>query len=65
MIVIDPSAPYASGIRTALPHARIAVDHWHLVRLANDMVTEVRQRVNATAAAASRPIRCGRTGGCC
>src|SRR3712207_8520178 len=41
----DPSAPYASGIRTALPHARIAVDHWHLVRLANEMVTEVRQRV--------------------
>jgi transposase len=45
LVVIDPSAPYASGIRTALPHARIAVDHWHLVRLANDMLTEVRQRV--------------------
>ena len=45
LVVIDPSAPYASGVRTALPHARIAVDHWHLVRLANDMVTEVRQRV--------------------
>jgi transposase len=45
LVVIDPSAPYASGIRTALPHARIAVDHWHLVRLANDALTEVRQRV--------------------
>jgi transposase len=45
LVVIDPSAPYASGIRTALPHARIAVDHWHLVRLANDMLTQVRQRV--------------------
>jgi transposase len=45
LVVIDPSAPYASGIRAALPHARIAVDHWHLVRLANDMLTEVRQRV--------------------
>ena len=45
LVVIDPSAPYACGIRTALPHARIAVDHWHLVRLANEMVTEVRQRV--------------------
>jgi transposase len=44
-VVIDPSAPYASGIRAALPHARIAVDHWHLVRLANEVVTEVRQRV--------------------
>ena len=48
LVVIDPSAPYASGIRAALPHARIAVDHWHLVRLANDMVTEVRQRVTRT-----------------
>jgi transposase len=44
-VVIDPSAPYASGIGNALPGVQIAVDHWHLVRLANDMVTEVRQRV--------------------
>ncbi len=44
LVVIDPSAPYASGIRVALPHARIAVDKWHLVALANQMVTEVRQR---------------------
>ncbi|GGL45802.1 transposase [Phycicoccus endophyticus] len=39
------SAPYASGVRAALPHAKIAVDKWHLVALANTMVTEVRQRV--------------------
>lgn len=45
VVVIDPSAPYASGIRAALPEALIAVDHWHLVKLANDIVTEVRQRV--------------------
>ena len=45
LVVIDPSAPYASGVRTALPNARIAVDKWHLVALANQMVTEVRQRV--------------------
>jgi len=44
LVVIDPSAPYASGIRAALPGARIAVDKWHLVALANQMVTEVRQR---------------------
>ena len=48
LVVIDPSAPYASGIRTALPRARIAVDKWHLVALANQMVTEVRQRVQPT-----------------
>ena len=45
VVVIDPSAPYASGIRAALPHAEIAVDKWHLVRWRNQMVTEVRQRV--------------------
>ena len=44
-VVIDPSAPYASGIRASLPNARIAVDKWHLVALAHTMVTEVRQRV--------------------
>lgn len=45
VVVIDTSAPYASGVRAALPHAKIAVDKWHLVALANTMVTEVRQRV--------------------
>lgn len=45
VVVIDTSAPYASGIRVALPLAKIAVDKWHLVALANQMVTEVRQRV--------------------
>jgi transposase len=45
IVVIDPSAPYASGIRAALPKVKIAVDKWHLVALANQVVTEVRQRV--------------------
>ena len=45
IVVIDPSAPYASGIRAALPGVKIAVDKWHLSALANTMVTEVRQRV--------------------
>jgi transposase len=48
IVVIDPSAPYASGIRAALPEVKIAVDKWHLVALANTMVTEVRQRVTRT-----------------
>ena len=45
VVAIDPSAPYASGIRRALPGARIVLDHFHLVMLANAMVTDVRQRV--------------------
>src|SRR4051794_1524873 len=35
LVVIDLSVPYASGIRAALPAARIAVDKRHVVRLAN------------------------------
>jgi transposase len=42
---IDPSAMFRSALETALPAVRISVDHWHLVRLANLMVTKVRQRV--------------------
>jgi transposase len=55
VVAIDPSATFRAAIETALPHTRISVDHWHLVRLANLMVTKVRQRVaqetNATGAA--------------
>jgi hypothetical protein len=43
---IDPSAPKTSGIRRALPGARIVVDHFHLVVLANQAVTDVRQHVS-------------------
>ena len=44
-MALDPSAPYAAAVRDALPAARVAVDHFHLVALANQAVTEVRQRV--------------------
>jgi transposase len=45
VVAMDPSATYRSAITKALPGAAISVDHWHLVRLANLMVTSVRQRV--------------------
>jgi Transposase len=45
VVAIDPSAPYASGIRRALPQAKIVLDPFHLVMLANKMLTDVRQRV--------------------
>ena len=45
VVVIDPHAGYAAAIRTALPAARVAVDHFHLIMLANKAVTAVRQRV--------------------
>lgn len=45
VVATDPSAPFAAAVRRALPQARLVVDHWHLHRLANLMVTRVRQRV--------------------
>ena len=45
VVVIDPHAGYAAAVRAELPEARIAVDHFHLIMLANKAVTAVRQRV--------------------
>ena len=45
VVAIDPCAVYRTAITRALPHAVIVVDHFHLVRLANQAVTRVRQRV--------------------
>lgn len=46
-VAIDPAAVYATAIRTPglLPNATIVVDHFHLVKLANDALTKVRRRV--------------------
>ncbi len=45
VVAIDPSAPFARALRELLPNETMVVDHWHLHRLANLMLTEVRQRV--------------------
>ncbi|MGC4936187.1 ISL3 family transposase [Gordonia sp. DT30] len=45
-VAIDPSAAYAAAVTTELlPDAQVVADHFHLVKLANDMVTAVRRRV--------------------
>jgi transposase len=49
VVVIDPHAGYAAAVRAALPDAAIAVDHFHLIMLANKAVTTVRQRVTREA----------------
>jgi transposase len=45
VVAMDPCATYRRAVQEALPQARIVADHFHLVRLANDAVTRVRQRV--------------------
>lgn len=45
LVAIDPCAAYAHAVRTTLPQATVVVDHFHLTRLGNDMLTKVRRRV--------------------
>lgn len=42
-VCIDLSGSYAKVIADALPEAVVVADRFHLVRLANDMLTQVRQ----------------------
>lgn len=44
LVAIDMSSEFRAAVRKALPKARISVDHWHVVRLANEMLTKVRRR---------------------
>jgi HPt (histidine-containing phosphotransfer) domain-containing protein len=44
-VAIDMCTIFTSAIRQALPDATVVVDHFHLVQLANQTLTEVRRRV--------------------
>ena len=46
VVAIDPSTAFRSAVRRWLPKARVSVDHFHLIKLANDMTTAVRRRVS-------------------
>jgi transposase len=47
-VVIDPYQPYATAVATGLPQARLVVDHFHVIRLANAALDEVRRRTQQT-----------------
>ena len=49
VVAIDPSAAFRKALREQLPAAAVSVDAFHLVKLANDMLTAVRQRVTREA----------------
>jgi transposase len=48
-VVIDPYQPYATAVGAGLPEARLVVDHFHVIRLANAALDEVRRRTQQTA----------------
>lgn len=45
VVAVDPSAAFRRALREQLPHAAVSVDPFHLGKLANDAVPQVRQRV--------------------
>jgi transposase len=47
-VVIDPYQPYAAAVAAGLPDARLVVDHFHVIRLANAALDEVRRRTQQT-----------------
>ncbi|MFD9286634.1 ISL3 family transposase, partial [Streptomyces mirabilis] len=46
-VAIDMSTTYRAAVRTALPHATVVVDHFHVVQLAHKMLSTVRRRTTA------------------
>lgn len=44
-VALDPHRGYANGLTAAVSHAVRVVDHFHAIKLANQVVTEVRCRV--------------------
>ena len=55
VVAIDPSAAFRKAITTALPHAHIAVDPFHLVQLANLCLTRVRHHLGRQGRPPARP----------
>jgi transposase len=45
VVAIDPSAAFRKALPMWLPRTAVSVDAFHLVKLGNDMLTEVRQRL--------------------
>jgi transposase len=48
-VALDPWRGYASALVAPLGHARVVVDHFHAVRLANTVVYQVRRRTQQAA----------------
>ena len=42
-VAIDMCAVFKSAVTAALPHAVLVVDHFHIVQLANNTLTEIRR----------------------
>jgi transposase len=48
--VTSAATAYATAVAAGLPDARLVVDHFHVIRLANAALDEVRRRTQQTVA---------------
>ncbi|WP_311381198.1 transposase [Arthrobacter sp. ISL-85] len=46
VVAIDPSAAFRKALRMWLPRTAVAVDHFHLISLANQTMSETRQNLS-------------------
>ena len=67
MVALDPWRGYASALVIPLGHATVVVDHFHVIRLANTVVDQVRRRIQqATLSHRGRnKIACTASASCC
>jgi transposase len=65
-VALDPWRGYASALVAPLGHARVVVDHFHAIRLANAVVDEVRRRTQRPplGIGAASAIRCTVSASC-
>lgn len=63
-VVIDMCTIFKSAIRDALPRARLVVDHFHLVQLANQALTEVRRAGSPSRSGADGAAKATGNGNC-
>jgi len=45
IVTMDMSGAYEKAVRESLPHAQIAFDHFHVAKLANEALNEVRRQL--------------------
>ncbi len=66
-VALDPWRGYASALVAPLGHARVVVDHFHAVRLANTVVDQVRRRTQQATSGigAASAIPCTASASCC
>jgi transposase len=66
-VALDPWRGYASALVTPLGHARVVVDHFHAIRLANTVVDQVRRRTQQAILGhrAASAIGCTAAASCC